>query len=372
MTNPEISPKKSIIFSVINDYVGDQRVQRIAGFWHEQGYEVKVLCRELPDSLPLPELPYQVRRMRLWTTKGKLFYAEFSLRLLVALLFEKSDIWVANDLDTLLPNYLVARLKGKKLVYDSHEYFTECPEIVSRPFVQRVWLQIERFIFPKVRYAYTVNDSIANIYSEKYGLNVQVIKNLPVRTQSGQQQPQPKPDVLLYQGALNLGRGIELMIAALDFLPEYELWIVGKGDVENALRKQAEGKANVRFWGFQPPAELKKITPQAKLGLSLEEDLGGNYHFASPNKLVDYIQAGVPYLCSDLPEMRRLTSTFDCGELLGVDERTPKHLAERIRNLCENELLYQQKRANCATAATELCWENERGKLLGVYGEGVG
>lgn len=372
MTNPEISPKKSLLFSVINDYVGDQRVQRIAGFWHEQGYEVKVLCRELPDSLPLPNLPYRVRRMRLWTTKGKLFYAEFSLRLWVALLFEKSDILVANDLDTLLPNYLISRLKGQKLVYDSHEYFTECPEIVSRPFVQRVWLQIERFVFPKLRYAYTVNPSIANIYTEKYGVNVQVIRNLPVRSRPEAVPPQAQQPILLYQGALNLGRGVELMIAAMRFLPDYTLWIVGKGDVESSLRKQAEGKVNVRFWGFQTPGELKKITPQATLGLSLEEDLGGNYHYASPNKLVDYIQAGVPYLCSDLPEMRRLTATHDCGELLGLEERTAEKLAERIRGLCENELLYQKKCANCATAAAELCWENERGKLVEVYGEEVG
>src|SRR5688500_271887 len=103
---------------------------------------------------------YRTNRFRMFFEKGALFYAWFNVRLFWFLLFRSSDILVANDLDTLLPNYLVSKLKRKKLVYDSHEYFTEVPELISRPKVKAVWEHIERFIFPKLKYVSTVNHSI--------------------------------------------------------------------------------------------------------------------------------------------------------------------------------------------------------------------
>ena len=152
-----------IIFSVINDYVGDQRIQRIAGYLHEQGHEIEIVGRILPDSLPVNHFLYKVTRLNLFFIKGKFFYLEFTIRLFCYLLFQKTEILVANDLDTLLPNFLISRFKKKKLIYDSHEYFTQVPELIHRPATQKIWLAIERFIFPKLKYVYTVNASIATI-----------------------------------------------------------------------------------------------------------------------------------------------------------------------------------------------------------------
>ncbi|MBK9289788.1 MAG: glycosyltransferase [Flavobacteriales bacterium] len=130
----------------------------------ELGYEVLLVGRMLPGSLPL-ERPYTTKRMRLLFRKGPAFYAEYNVRLFFLLLVVRASLFVSNDLDTLLPNYLVAKLRRKQLVYDTHEFFTEVPELVSRPRVRAVWLAIERWIFPKLENVMTVNRSIARAYA---------------------------------------------------------------------------------------------------------------------------------------------------------------------------------------------------------------
>ncbi len=363
-------PEK-IAFSVINDYTGDRRIQRIAGYLRDSGVEVSIICRGLPDSLPVPvtEFPYPIYRMRLLFNKGKLFYLEFTLRLFLKLLFFKADTFVANDLDTLLPNFLVSKIRRKKLIYDSHEYYTESPEIIHRPLVQKIWLKIERWIFPKLKQAYTVNNSIAKIYSELYHIPVKVVRNLPLRRERPiyRYEQKRKESILIYQGALNLGRGIELMIEAMKYLPEYQLWIVGKGDVEAKLKAMAKGRQNVHFYGFQKPSDLIFFTEKALLGMSLEEDLGMNYHYASPNKIVDYIQSGIPCLCSDLPEMRSLVLQYKTGAILPASERNPEALALKIKSITENRESYFSLYQNCVEAAEELCWEKEKAKLNLIF-----
>ena len=358
------SRPRRIILPVINDLTGDQRLHRVALSLHEAGYEVLILGRRLPGSLPL-DRPYGWHRMRLWTRRGKLFYLEFTLRLTWALLWRRADLLTANDLDTLLPCWLVSRLRGLPLLYDSHEYFTEVPELVSRPRTRAWWLWLERRLFPRLRQAITVNETLAQAYAGLYGVPVAVIRNMPLP-----QPPPPsgeRPRVLLYQGALNLGRGIDLMIGAMAHLPDYTLWIAGRGDVEADLRAQAAGQDNVRFLGFLPPAELARLTRQARLGFSLEADLGANYRFASPNKVYDYIQAHTPVLVADLPEMARLVRDYGVGDILPAAERQPAALAARVRDLLETPGRYAAAVEACRQAAQVLHWEAERPRLLALY-----
>ena len=155
--------KQKVIISVINDLSGDQRIHRIASTLAEAGYEVLVVGRKLPNSIPLSDRTYQTHRMRLFFIRGKWFYLEFNFRLFWFLLFRKADILNANDLDTLLANFLISRIKGTRLIYDSHEYFTEVPELIERPFTRNIWLRLEQWIFPRLNQIYTVNHSLASI-----------------------------------------------------------------------------------------------------------------------------------------------------------------------------------------------------------------
>ena len=141
---------QKIIISVTNDLTTDQRVHKVCISLQKMGFEILLVGRKLQNSLPL-DRNYQTHRIQLLFNKGFLFYAEYNLRLFFYLLFKKKEIVLANDLDTLLPNYLVSKLQKKKLVYDSHELFTEVPELINRPKTQKIWLKIEQKILPKLK-----------------------------------------------------------------------------------------------------------------------------------------------------------------------------------------------------------------------------
>lgn len=366
-----IPVKAHLIISVTNDLSNDQRVHRIATTLVEAGHTVTVVGRKRKASLPLVEQVYQTHRLKLWFETGKLFYLEFAIRLWGWLLWKKVDVLWANDMDTLLPNRLAGWLRRKPVIYDSHEYWTEVPELVSRPGTRRIWLWLERRLFPKVNAAATVNDSIARIYQETYGLEVASIRNLPFHT--GELPVRTDPgNILLYQGALNEGRGIELMIQAMEFLPEYHLRIVGYGAVERQLHQLAEGlawKERVEFTGLIPFDRLAPVTRTAALGLSLEEDKGASYRLALPNKVFDYIQAGIPVLASELPEMAAVVRHYTVGEVLPVEERSPQALAARIRGMVEDNARWQSYREACREAREDLCWEREQDKVLALLGQ---
>ena len=356
--------------SVINDLSGDQRIHRIASALVEGGFEVLVVGRKLPNSIPLSDRPYQAHRMRLFFTKGKWFYLEYNFRLFWFLLFHRADILNANDLDTLLANFLVSKLRGRRLIYDSHEYFTEVPELIHRKLTRSIWLKLEAWIFPKLTQVYTVNGSLSKIYSEKYKKNVKIIRNVPFSQKQALASGNEK--IIIYQGALNMGRGIDLMIKSMEFLPGFKLWIIGRGDLEEELRKLAQDQQfpeRIDFKGFVPMEKLFTYTSKALIGLSLEEDLGANYRYSSPNKVYDYIQAGVPVLVANLPEMRMIIEQYQVGEFLNSEERDPEQLAKRITQIAENKEKCHFYRQKCLKAREELNWGKEKDKLLEIYSD---
>ncbi len=130
------------------------------------GFDVLLLGRKLPDSLPI-EREYKTKRFHLIFKTEVWFYIEYNIRLFLFLLFKKVDVLLANDLDTLLPNFLISKLKRRPLVYDSHEMFCEGPELQGRKFVQSVWRFIEKAILPRLKHTYTVSRSIADAYNKR-------------------------------------------------------------------------------------------------------------------------------------------------------------------------------------------------------------
>lgn len=330
-----------IIISVSNDLVTDQRVIKTCDCFNEMGYEILLIGRKLKNS-PDPEFSYKTIRFKLLFNRGILFYAEFNLRLFIELLFRKKTIIYANDLDTLLPNYLISRLTSAKLIYDSHEYFTEVPELITRPRTKAFWLKLEKHIFPKLKNVITVNHKIAQYYSTEYQVPVTVIRNVPqmfnLKEPIEFTQLDKKHKFIIYQGSLNLGRGLELMIDSIPHLKGYRLLIAGEGDISVKLKNQVERlhlQEKVVFLGRILPGKLKSITKQAEIGLSLEEDLGLNYRYCLPNKVFDYIHAGIPVLVSELPLLKEMIDENEVGACLL--ERNPESLAAQIENMISNK-----------------------------------
>jgi hypothetical protein len=238
------NPLKAIV-SVTNDLYTDNRVHKVCTFLHDSGYEVLLVGRKRRNSSELEPRVYKTKRMRLLFETGAAFYAFFNLRLFFLLSFRKCDVLVSNDLDTLLANHMAKKFKRKcTLVYDSHEYFTEVPELVSRPKVQKVWVRIEKMIFPKLTHVYTVNDSIAAIYRNLYQKDIKVVRNISQRwipTSVASKQtlsiPENTPLIILQGAGINVDRGAEEAVEAMKD-SDAVLMSVGDGDVVGQLTER--------------------------------------------------------------------------------------------------------------------------------------
>ena len=342
------------------------------------GFDVLLVGRCYADSPALAPRNYKTQRFHLLFKKGFKFYAEFNLRLFFFLLFHKCDILVSNDLDTLYPNFLVSRIKRKRLVYDSHEYFCGVPELNGRPRVQKFWRRIERRCFPLLTDVITVCQSIADIYDREYprANKVRVVRNVPVKqqftpTKSRQQLGLPTDKrIIVMQGALNQDRGAEELILAMKNIPGSLLLLIGNGDVIPQLKSLVERELlteKVRFIPRMAPEELVNYTALCDVGCSLEKDTNLNYRYCLPNKLFDYIRAGVPCVVSALPEMERVVVSSGVGVI--VREHSAENIAAAINNLLSDNDLYQRCKANTSEAAEQFCWENEEKVLREIYGE---
>ncbi len=304
----------------------------------------------------------------MWFNKTFLFYSNFNLILFFYLLKAPVDIIVSNDLDTLLACSLASKIRRKKLVFDSHELFTELPELVSRPFVRSIWKLNEKLLLPGVKFGYTVSKPIQDYYKNKYRKDFLLVRNASMFRREQGFRYIPENLVIIYQGFINVGRGLELMLNTLHLLSNVNLWIVGGGEIVSELKELAKNlhvEKQVVFWGRVRLEELAEITSQAHIGISLEEDLGLNYRYALPNKLFDYIQARIPVIVSDLPEMKLLVTDYKIGCVL--EERTPDSLAAIIKNLQSDLKSQEEIFKNLEFAARELCWQKEEEKIIGLY-----
>jgi glycosyltransferase involved in cell wall biosynthesis len=368
---------KRVIISVINDLATDQRVKRTAMTFVELGYEVTLVGRQLPGSLPVYNFPgIAAVRFKLWAQKGALFYAFYNIRLLIYLLFNKADLLYANDLDTLLPNFLLSKMKRIPLIYDSHEYFTGVPELEHNRFAKSVWLRIERFVFPKLKHVITVNNSIAEIYFRLYNRKPEVVRNVPltnkhknvnveeVKSKYGLEHFE---NIFILQGSgINIHRGAEEAVEAMQTV-DASLLIIGGGDVFSELPGLTERfhvKHKVIIHPKVSQDELKKITSVCFAGLSLDKDNNINYRLSLPNKLFDYIHAGIPVIVSRLAEVEAIVEDYDVGIVLSSNNT--KAIASAMVGLLEDETLYKKLKLNCVEAAEELCWEKEKEKLINV------
>lgn len=366
---------KRIIVSVTNDLVTDQRVDRICNSLVNMGFDVLLVGRKRRDSLPITARAYRMHRMRLCFSKGPLFYAEYNFRLFLLLLFRRADILLSNDLDTLMANYLASRIRGKKLVYDSHEYYTETPELVNRKRVQKIWKRIEARILPRLKIVYTVNDSLAGLFREKYKVEVGVIRNLPYRQDYKLEKsrtelglPDDKKIILLQGAGINIQRGTEEMIEAMEYIGNAVFVIIGGGDVLHLLKQQVsdmglEGK--VRFIPKMPFQELYQFTVHADLAVTLDKDTNINYRFSLPNKLFDYIQARVPILASKLIEIEKIVIEYKIGRIIETHE--PLKIAETVNEMLGDPGQYEIWKENLRFASEELCWEREEEKLTQIF-----
>ena len=359
---------KRIVFTVTNDLNNDRRMHKICGSLQNAGYDVLLVGRALTSSKPIAPKSFRQLRLNCIYNKGKLFYIEYNFRLFWNLLFQKTDIICAIDLDTIFACTLAGKIRGSKLVYDAHEYFTEVPEVMHRPAVQNFWKWMEKTFVPKMDICYTVSASLAELYKQKYDKQFFVILNAPQLKDNLMDVKQDEDKFILYQGALNKGRGLELLIESMKQLP-VKLLLAGEGDLSGALKKQVADAGlqdKVFFLGMISPEELEILTPRAFLGYNLLENLGKSYYYSLSNKFFDYIHACLPGLSNPFPEYEAINNKYHVGIITNL---SVSDIVLCVEKALDDPRYYEEIRENCRMARKIFNWQAEEKKLIQIYND---
>lgn len=359
------NPIKTIIFTVTNDLVTDQRMQRIVGTFANAGYRVRLAGRRLPDSADASHLGFPVKRIRCLFNKGKLFYLEYNLRLFAWLLFQRFDCIWAVDCDTAWPARWVSIFRRKPWVFDAHELFSQVPEVIHRKAVQRIWQRTEKMAFGRAALCITVGPALAHWFEKEYGSKVEVVRNMPLQQAAVSYMPDENRFVL-YQGALNEGRGLENLIMAMHRV-DCRLLLAGEGDLSQSLRKMVEAEGlqhKVVFLGKLPPADLPALTAKAWVGYNVSEPAGLSYQLSLNNKFFDYVHAGLPSLINPFEEYIKLNHEMEVGL---ITEPEVNAIACNLQLLLNDRDLHSRLSQNCLKAREIWNWKKEKVHLLTIF-----
>lgn len=354
---------KKILYVVINDVVYDRRIQRICEHLVAIGNKVYVVGfrkKEEPQVLTTFSFPFTL--LSVFFKKGKLFYIEANIRILLYLIFkERYDIYVSADIDTGLGVYFASCIKGGKYGLDLHEIFPELPETSKRPLVKLIWYLIEKFLLKKAKIKLTISDSFASYYGIS---SFFVIKNVPYKSNY---IVCDERTYVLYQGSVNEGRGFNEILKAFSIL-DVPFVICGKGNyyskVQEIIRKKGlEGRVFLKGW--ISPTILHEFTKKAKIGLTIFDASGLSNFYSLANRFFDYINYLVPQVAMNYPEYRKINSKYEVAILL--DNLTPDNIALAIKILWNDHKYYDYLVSNCLKAREEFCWEVEKQKLSYIF-----
>lgn len=345
---------------VSNDLTFDQRVRKTCRTLEKAGWTPVLVGREMPGMHPWNG-PWEAHRLPLAALRGVRFYASLQQALWkwVKAHGPTLDALWCNDLDTLAPAVAYGKLP---VVYDSHEYFTEAAGLTGKPVRRAIWLAVERWAVRKLPCMITVNASIAAAYRQRHGLPVHVVRNMP------ELQPPPPsmgrlafgpygvPDdlpIALMQGAyMDRDRGTAEAVRALPSMPGLRLVLVGAGvewDEAAAIQDRPEFQGRLHCIPKLPFEELRVLTASADVGLSLDKGVHGNYEMSLPNKLFDFMHAGLPMVTTARVEVAKVVQTHGLGVV--VDDLEPSTLQEAVGQVLRTPRETWRQRAMAAREA---------------------
>ncbi len=359
----------------LQDVATDARTLNIARSLRKAGWSVTIVGWERNSAVQrlseqglalLPVQPPKTRMLWQW------------LHFLTVALVKApaAKVYWAEDLYTLpLALWLRYRRGAQAVVYDARELYFALSSLAHRPVIQQFWQWLERRCLPYVDGLLVSGERDLQAMQRQYQQlpdQTLVLRNVPPYRQEGatnrlRQHFQLPPDVpiVVYQGVLLPGRGIEKIIAALPLLPNWFFAIIGAGPEESTVRRYAEryGVADrCLFPGAVPYDELLEWTASADVGVALIEPRSYSYELALPNKLFEYCQARIPVLATRLPAMQEVIDTYNLG-LTIEPSASPEQIAHHL------QMLYRWKRdprwvKQCAVAARQLCWEQQEAEFL--------
>tara|TARA_B110000971_G_C20020742_1_gene506216 strand:- start:138 stop:1262 length:1125 start_codon:yes stop_codon:yes gene_type:complete len=371
---------KHIINVVLNHFTNDSRVLKTANSLIQFGYKVTVVAihkKGLVEKDTIGDL--NVHRVKLvcpFSYRYRLIqlfkHVEFTCRVLWR--YRKVDIIHCNDLNTLPVGLLIKFFgKGVTVIYDCHEYETETNGL--RGFEKKAKKLIESLLIRFTDQVITVSNSIANEYMRLYNISKpHLVLNSPKYIEQPKQNLFRKKlgirddqSIFLYQGGLNMGRGIELLLEAFSSFNTADnvLIFMGGGQLESLIKQKANKHKNIFFHPTVNIDVLLNYTCSADYGVCFTEDTCLNHRYCLPNKIFEYMMAGLPVLISNLFEMKRLVEMEGVG--IVAKENTVESFKEAVVSSLEQNYLAIQK--NVFEARKRYCWEEQQKVLEGVYRE---
>jgi glycosyltransferase involved in cell wall biosynthesis len=311
-------------------------------------------------SAPAPDLPHVtfhraslgLRRISARQDRLAKFlrFIEYVIRAFIFAVKQDCDILVAHDLPAVLPAYVAARLRRRPIVYNAHELWSETNGM-SAPF-PALWARLERYFCPRVNAMIAPEPNRARIYKEEYGATAPpiVVANCPpflalpattlLRDYLAQQGCKPEI-VVLYQGIFDQSRRLDHLIAAMELLPAtVALVIMGRGSAEQkdsleALRQSRNLQHRVFFHPFVSYGRLAAYTRSADIGVLLYTNDCRNNYYCAPNKLYEYLHAGLPVVTSAFPGLQAIVQQFQLGSC--VNPESPADIAKGIEQLLDTD-----------------------------------
>lgn len=371
-------PKKVCIAFLGNAFL-DTRIINLTNSLKEDGYIVSVISFDwFSKKKYTNDEGIKVFKIN----KGKfspIFYLNFVLILLRELLKKRADIYIAEDIYTLPLVSIIGRTRKARVVFNSREIYSHIGGLSGRPFIQKLISAIEKVFIKRVDLVLTTGEMDSNFIEKKHNIgNTLVIRNLPVYRKPiapidfRKKHNLPNDQIiLLYQGVILKGRGIGRVIRVMKNLPQTVFIVLGEGEYKESYIKLAQEygvEDRIYFEGAYPQSELINYTAGGDIGICIIENISLSYYHALPNKLFEYIMAGLPVISSNLPQMKKIIDDYQVGEIVDIEKG--ELIEVKIKQLIENPKLFSEYKSNCETAAQKLNWQEEyantKSKLLGI------
>ena len=365
--------------TMFDEPYNDARIHKETATLVGMGHSVRIVCvkydraerRAGPPGAQVDAIYVGGKR------SGKIRFLRFYLKAFWRAIREKAEGIHAQDLYSLPVAYVAARVHGAALIYDSHEYYLGMDSLIERKFERSIWALVERAFIGKADRVITVGDAIADILRARYSIRRPVVvRNCPGFRRSERSDKLrewlgiPKAvGIVLYQGVMDAGRGLFTILESLKRVEGGCLVMLGDGHVLAELKEHARrlGLSDRTFFpGSVPLRELMRYTASADVGIHLIENTCPNHYYCLPNKLFEYMMAGLPVIISDFPEIGEVVRDARAGLL--VDPTNPAAVADAIRKLLSDEDLRRSFSEHGLKAAEEQYnWERESSKLERVY-----
>lgn len=382
MEKPKSNPLKSVCLVVLNNFKNDSRVLKEAISLKSNGYQVMVLAmfdngqlmEEIIKEVRICRIPLKTRSWSKSKPVQLLKYFEFLFK--AYLKAKKFDIVHCNDLNALPVGVICKILKNRKVVYDAHEFeINRFPNQSKSSKKVHYWL--EKIMIGFADKVITVSQSIADEYSKIYNIPApELILNCPHFVDVNNKDDKFRNElgissnskILLYQGALSKGRGVEFLLDTFSRIKcsNFVLVFMGYGVLEEKIKKEAMISDRIFFKSAVQPDQVLQYTASADFGISFIEDVSLSYRYSLPNKIFEYIMVGIPVIVSDLPEMARIVQQYRVG--IVVDTKSENgffdSLIQEIKSLDMEKL-----QTNLENARKVFNWENQEKKLISLYSD---